>query len=217
MQYGSISTTDQVMEHLASHTNVNVIDFKPLFSDLRDKYELYSPYGDPVHWSPRGSFVAYTQMMETINSACKSNFRILSEDDFDITTTDQGWYFYGGLSLTNYSEAFTLKNTDAEEFDSVSGYYSAPADNTLLYYRNSSADNDKKVLIFGNSFLHHYNISYFGESFSEVLFIRGNIAGGFDRKFEEWVDEFNPDIVVSEIAERYAHYDLIKDFASTLP
>lgn len=67
-------------------------------------------------------------------------------------------------------------------------------------FKNSKAHQTKKIVIFGDSFSEyrpHYLTGILSETFSEVLFVWG-INIDFDLVFEE-----QPDVVISECAERF--------------
>lgn len=217
LQYGDTSKTDQFMDTLMSQTDVHVIDLKPSFLKLRDQYELYAPFGDAVHWTPRGAYEGYREVMEEINSECDADYMILSPDDFDIEITDQGYSFFGGLSHSNYSEQFTLIKHDAKLIENIEDYYKIPEKDKsdwLAYYRNESAANSTKLLIFGNSYIESYIRDYFPESFSEVIFVKSYTA--IEDTLPEWIESYKPNIVLSQVAERYADYNAMKLNSQTL-
>jgi len=219
LQYGDISKTDQFIDALTSQTDVNVIDLKPSFLRLRDQYELYAPFGDAVHWTQRGAYEGYKEVMERINSECGTDYKVLSEDDFDIEITDQGYSFFGGLSHSNYSEQFTMIKHDAVRIENIDDYYKVPEKDKdesgwLSYYRNENAANDTKLLIFGNSYIESYIRDYFPESFSEVIFVKSYNA--FEDTLPEWIESYHPDIVLSQLAERYSDYNEILGIAQDI-
>jgi len=213
-QYGDVSRTDQFIDRLKAKSDVNVIDIKPAFLNLRDEYELYAPKGDPVHWTPRGGYLGYKEIMKAFNAVCGEDYYVLSEDDFDINITDQGWYFYGGLKLENYSEDFVLKEPKAKLVNNVSYYYDLPYTENIYLYRNENAGNDSRLLIMGNSYTVGYILPYFAESFGEVLWLHRSDCKDY---FRECIECYNPDILLSQTAERYISYSEMIRVADGLP
>ena len=211
-QYGEKSRTDQFMDALKEDTDINVIDLRDSFFPIKDSVELYSKYGDPVHWTPRGAFVGYTAIMNAINTGREDAFKVLGEEDFNITTTEQGMEFYGGVSHTNLSEAFELKSNDSVRIEDCTAVYPFVEGLGTYYYQNDKCGNDTRILILGNSFIYNYIIDYFAESFGETLMIKSGIS----EDIGQWIDEYDPDIVLYEVAERYTNYGNIVDVAKAL-
>lgn len=204
LKYGDISRTDQFMHALKSDTSIPVIDFMPLYLDNKESYEIYSPYGDPVHWTQRGAFMSYTMIMDTINQYNGGQFKILTEEDYDITMAEHGMRFYDGVFHSNISEDFVLKEPFAKLSDITSEYpdYTGPGDH---YYTCSASGNDIKLMIIGNSFMVNYIADDLAESFGETLMI----WSALNEDYTKWIESYKPDIVIYENAERYTDYDEI--------
>ena len=199
-QYGDISRTDQLLEALGSRTDIDVIPLKQTLIDGKDDYEVYSKYGDPVHWTQRGAFLSYNDVMDTLNK--KHDFKVLGEDDFDITITDQGMSFYGGVRRSNFSEDFKLKNANAVLDENYKNEHEVFGDTKIYHFTNDAAGNDTRVMIVGNSFIVNYLKEDFAESFGDMLMVWNDIG----EDFPSWVEEYDPDIVIFEMVERYASY-----------
>lgn len=62
------SRCDQVVDYLAEHSDVSVIDLRASLISAREEYgdSLYHPYD--THWTQHGGFVAYTEIMKHILS-----------------------------------------------------------------------------------------------------------------------------------------------------
>ncbi|WP_026495769.1 hypothetical protein [Butyrivibrio sp. WCD3002] len=202
LQYGDISRTDQVLTSLAENTDVNVIPLKDKFISEKPNYEVYSKYGDPVHWTPRGALIGYAETMNAINEGRDEPFKVLTDDDFNITMTDQGMSFYGGVKRSNISESFERKETHAvmnedydEEHEAFDGY-------RTYHFTNENAGNDTKVLIICNSFIVNYLKEDFAESFGDTLVVWHDV----NKKLPAWIEDYNPDIVIYEMVERYVEY-----------
>ncbi len=215
LQYANVSRTDQIIEALNEHTDVEVVDLKKAFMENKTKYEVYSKYGDPVHWTPRGAFIGYTELIRTINNSGIA-YPYLTEDDFDISITDQGMEYHGGVKKSNMSEDFALKETSkkAEYLDGVAATkYPSVSGNKAYEYVNSSIGNNTRTLVVCNSYIINYHIRQdIAQSFGETLFVWSEV--GTDTL--NWIEEFDPDIVIFESAERFEEYTGIIALADQL-
>ena len=210
IQYGDISRTDQLITALQEKTDLNIIPLKNVFIENKTDYEVYSKYGDPVHWTQRGAFIGYTELMKELNK--NHDFKVLKEDDFDITITDQGMSFYGGVKRSNYSEDFKLKNASAVPDENYLDEHEVFDGIKVYHYTNDNAGNDTRVMIVGNSFIVNYLMEDLAESFGDMLMVWNDIG----ENFPEWVDEYQPDIVIFEMVERYASYGKLNKAAKTI-
>jgi len=215
LQYGNVSRTDQVIDALTEDTDVKVVGLKEAFTENKDKYEVYSKYGDPVHWTPRGAFIGYTELIRTINES-GTEYPCLTEDDFDITITDQGMEYFGGVKRSNMSEDFVLKDSSRKaqylEGEAIIKYPSVPEGKSYDYV-NPESGNDTKALVVCNSFIINYHVREdIAQSFGETLLIWSDISPDA----VHWIEEFDPDIVIFESAERFENYEGIKSLAEGL-
>ncbi|MCR5773020.1 MAG: hypothetical protein K6G87_17485 [Butyrivibrio sp.] len=213
IQYGDISRTDQIINGLTDHSSVTVVPVKEKFISQKSNYELYSKYGDPVHWTWRGAFYGYSLLMNTINQNKSGNiYPVLKEEDFDISLTDQGMSFYFGVSRENISEEFVLKNTSNVLCSNASDYYPSFAGYNTYYHTNEKVDNDTRCLVICNSFFINYLRDMISESFSETMFV----WGGIDPNIDKWIEDYKPDIVIYESAERYESFENIVETADSI-
>ena len=197
-QYGDISATEQVADRISSSTDINFI---PLIEDLRrmkSEMEVYSKWGDPVHWTPRGAVEGYRLLMEKINSLNDNRYRVLTDDDYNISVTDQGAVYFGGIHHVNWSEDLVLKQND-EVSEDPAELGSILAGRRCFHFVNDEAGNSTKVLIFGNSFIANYILDDLCQSFSDILFI----WEGMSKDFPEILELYDPDIVIGENTQRY--------------
>ena len=212
IQYGDVSMTDQVVDALKTRTSVPVISTKEVLIAGKEQYETYSIWGNSTHWTDRGAYLGYRQLMETIAqdyeefSTQKTQktepIKILSEDDYIITEKDLGDTLFGGIHVENISEEFVLRDPKAVlENDRLTLY--KDLDPRQSYHVNSEAGNDLKLLIIGDSYIEMFLIDDISESFSETIQLWSVTM--FDLK--KIVDEYEPDIVLYERAEREPGFD----------
>ena len=209
LQYGDKSRTMQVLDALAEKTDVAVVPLIDIYNAQRDNYEIYSRFGEPVHWTDRGAFMSYRALMERINEDHGGRFRILGEEDYDIELSDCGMDFFGGAVYhSNISECFILKNPRAHEDDALFPDIGSYSGNKKIVYINESVGNDTKVLVIGNSFMADYILDDMAESFYETAMVWADP----DSRIKEITEAYAPDIVVIEMVERYTDYDGIMGF-----
>ena len=163
----------------------------------RARYETYSVWGDATHWTQRGAFIGYQLLMETIDAKNGGRYRILQEEDYDITVTDQGETLFGGIHRENNSEDFRLRAPAAAEARDRLGPYAD--DQTNDYFVNESAGNDTCVLFVCDSYFRAFLMDDIAQSFHDTVFINGT---PYLDELPALVEQFHPDIVVVENAER---------------
>ena len=196
-QIGDVSRTDQVINYLRENTTVNELSLKELLIENKKDYEVYSNWGDPTHWSERGAYVGYKYIMEAINKNNDNKFKILQEEDYNITIQDKGITLNGFIHEEDMLEVFSIKEPKAQKVDkSVMGDYAA--DQSHSVWQNPEAGNDTNLLLICDSYINSFIIEDIAESFSEVWLIWGNHLEGMD----ELVEMYSPDIVILESVER---------------
>lgn len=198
MQYGAESKTDQVIRALKEQTDVDVIDPKEALIRGKAKYPTYSFWGDATHWSRRGAFIGYQQLMTEINRRQSGRYRVLTESDYDLSFTDQGMTLFGGIHRPDLLESFRLKDPKAYRTDEAPLYLSQWQKNSRTIYRNDSAGNGDTLLVIGDSYFDNFLIDDLAESFHKTVMIWGD----YIQYLPEMMDAYHPAVVVCENAER---------------
>lgn len=198
LQYGDISRTDQKIVALMNNTTVHIISPKNDLIANKEKYDTYSKWGDATHWTQRGAYIGYKLLMTEINRNNQGKYRVLDEEDYNITVTDQGSTLFGGIHKEDLEENFDIKNPKAYQTDEAPQWLSNWAYKSRLIYFNDSVNNDDTLLILGDSYFDNFLYDDFAESFHKVVFVWGD----YGTDFVEVVDYYNPAIVVVENAER---------------
>ena len=210
IQSGEKSKTDYFVDAFERYTDVNVISSKQLLIDEKKNYATYSVWGDPSHWTQRGAYLAYLQLMNAINSESDNKYKILQESDYNISVTDQGETVFGGIHKPDYEENFEIKDPQAVLTNEKLTYLSE--DSWNRYFTNDSIDNDTRVLFIGDSYFDTFIIDDMAESFHEVIVIWGTYLG--DAKAV--IEAYDPDIVIVENAERCDRTKSIEDAAKKI-
>lgn len=211
LQLGDMSKTDQMVEYLQNNTTVNTVSLKePLLEAKAAGYEVYSNWGDPTHWSPRGAFVGYQYVMEQLNQGREEPFRVLQEADYDIEIKEGGITLNKVIHQDDYYEHFTIRDPQAQQADNaVMGQW---AEDSHTVWKNPNAGNDTKLLLLCDSYFNSYLVDDFAESFSEVWLIWAD----YNKDIREIIDLYQPDIVIYECAERVDRSGQLYQFAQSL-
>ena len=205
------SKTDQLVRYLQENTDITILPLKQCMLDADESYVTYSKWGDPWHWSQRGGIIAYREIMNMLNQNNQDSIRVLSDDDFNITYTDQGMTISSSLHQVDMEENFVMKERQ-NYLDQDVDMGTFGSDDRNHVWKNSSAASDKKILIYGDSYMNTYIIDYVAESFQETWGIRLEHITEFD----EAIKMAKPDIVILECAERVDCNYLINRFAGKL-
>ncbi len=206
-QIGNVSKTDQVMDYLQNNTTVNTIYFKSLFQEKREQYDVFSHWGDPTHWTTRGSYLAYLSMMERINRDMDQPVKVLGEECYDIGTYQET----GPEGQTEDIEWMSIRDPKAQQQD-VSAFGKWADDHRHSIWKNPEAGNDKRLLLMGDSYFNSYLLDELAESFGEVWLVWGD----YTPELPEIVEFCEPHLVIFECAERVDRSYAIRDLGSAL-
>lgn len=209
IQYGDVSRIDQIVDVLDTKTDINIVLLKDKLIEAKEKYEPYCEYGDPGHWTQRGSYIGYCELMKLINQN-GNNYPILEEEDFNITITDQGANMFGDIHVPDYFEDFDIREKYAVESTEGKGIYEE--DIKIRYFKNDKVDNKTRTLIIADSYIEMYLLDEFSETFHEVIWVHADKV----EAFKEYVEYFQPDMVIHENAECTERYGMIIDMSKTL-
>lgn len=210
-QIGDISKTDQVITYLQEQTTVNTISLKEPLLEAKAEYEVYSNWGDPTHWSPRGAFVGYQYMMQQLNAGADTPYRVLQEEDYHIVVKNGGITLDDVVGQEDMLEYFSLREPQAERADkAVMGPWAK--DERHSVWKNPQAGNDIKLLLMCDSYFNSFIITDIAQSFSEVWLVWGD----YTMDLPELVEQYQPDIVIYECAERVDRSHLVSKLADQI-
>ena len=210
-QVGDISKTDQIITYLETSTTVNVIDLKDPLLAAKPQYDVFSSWGDPTHWSPRGAFVGYQFMMNSINATQENPARVLQEEDYIIEIKEGGITLDNVIHRDDYYEHFTLKEPQAQRQDNtVMGQWAMDYHKVWI---NPNAGNDTKVLLLCDSYFDSYIAQDIAESYAETWLIWADYIGDLPAILEL----YDADIVIFECAERVDRVYNVYDLSLHLP
>lgn len=164
-------------------------------------------YKTDTHWTFYGALAAFQLILSKLQLKLPSYFNYtdskgkellldlggkLSNKPMELYVTKNFAHnaerFYSN-SLVKYKEKYSLENTEGLHVGS-----------NVIFRNNHPNVINKRVVIFGDSFSEyrtHLLTGLFAETFSEVHFV-WSVSLDYD-----YIDNSNPDIVISEIAERF--------------
>ena len=209
VQYGDVSRIDQIVDALDKKTDINLVKLKDKLIAAKETYRPYCEYGDPGHWTQRGSYIGYYELMQLINQN-GNTYDVLLEEDFNITMKDQGADLFGEIHVEDYFEDFEIKVKNAVEINEGKGIYKD--DGKIRYFKNDKVENDTRAVIFSDSYIEFYLLDEFSETFNEVIWIHADKI----ESFKEYVEYFEPDMVIHENAECTERYGMIIEMSKTL-
>lgn len=210
LQLGKESKTDRLVQCYAD-AGVSVISPKQTLIEGKKRYETYSVFSDPNHWTPRGAYLGYLELMQALNRDSDVPLRVLKESDYKIKVKDLGYTLYGAIHRVNMLEEFTLRDPKAKLTNEKLSVGAAHP--RSRYFTNDAVKNGKKLLIIGDSYFHEFILEDIAESFSETVLIWGDDV----EQFKAAVDAYQPDLIVLENAEREDRTALLLSAASNLP
>lgn len=196
----------QLMNYLAKEESISsvILDIIPY---LRSQSETYLTYHKTdSHWNFTGAYSAYQLIQATLKEPVfidalrqpkKLNWNIMDlGGKFDPPLRERTNYYQssGNFERTYANELVKFKESEHRENDiglHVGSY---------VIYKNKSALSNKVLMIFGDSFSEyrdHLLTGLMAETYKEVHFI-WNTSLDF-----ELIKQVSPDIVISEMAERF--------------
>jgi hypothetical protein len=190
------------------------LDIIPALRAARDQSQLYGRTDS--HWHAEGAFVAYKLLCERIGLS--PDLELLSRNHLDyhavfdlgarMTPPLREWF-----KMYNFTKNATryYRNSIAQYLESVTGKPATFGGSHVAFRnRKASAANNKKILIFGDSFCSQGVESLtgmLGETAREVEFI-----WSYDLDWV-YIERARPDVVIYEMAERAMGYVPKDDFS----
>ena len=196
IQEGTESKTDRFIQAFREKTDVCIVSPKEDLIAAKDCYDTYSTWGDPTHWTYRGAYIGYLTLMHAINEKLGTDYRILTDEDYQITLQDLGKTVFGGIHKTDVFENIQVKNPTSRNTKEKLTLYAD--DQRHRFFTNDTVDNNTRLLIIGDSYFNDFIIDDLAESFHEVIILWGDYL----HEYKEIMEAYEPDIVVVEAAER---------------
>jgi alginate O-acetyltransferase complex protein AlgJ len=198
LKVGNVSSTNMFLDYLRSNTGLDFFTPESQLLAAKSSEQVYYQNEDNAHWNANGIFIGYQQLMSHVKTYFP-NIKVLSKDDFKITTQKVETKVYNSVPFYENDSIYTYKYpaTAVETFgdlDTLNLTYP-----WLNYtYENIDNKNLPTVLVFGDSYTDNWMLPYFAQSFSKVIFVH---TENIDR-LQYLVDIYHPNLVIFEEVER---------------
>ena len=199
---------DQVVERL-KQTDIEFVDPREdLFKVKAEGVPIY--HGGDTHWTKQGAFVAYRLLMERLKARFPDVVPV-TLDDFAIGPPQSAASDLVGLlaldgDLDYKVETLERKTPSHHTGEPVKGIMRPGWGWPLVETHNDLADKPR-LLVFGDSFTSYVlGPDFLYETFRDPVFTHNN---GGTLNFN-LVDEFEPDLVMMQMADRYLHLAPLK-------
>ena len=210
-QYGMDSKTDMVIETLKNRTDVNVVSLKEALLREKGETRVFSGWGDPTHWNQRGIYIGYQEMIGAINEQNNGQYHVVGKDNISVSDVDCGITLNGVIHETDISECYSLIRPNATVQLRPSAFGDFAEDDRHFLYTNENAKNHMRVLIIGDSYFPTVCM-YLAESFYET----GLIWADYTADMENVINQWKPDILIFECAERVDRTAAVHELAISL-
>ncbi len=219
-----MSQTDQLAA-LFQESEVNYIDVRPVLIENKERFRLY--YKFDTHWNELGAFVAYREIMDTVQERFP-RLNPLELDDFTITyvnRTEGDMYYYLGMKKELRERVPVLKpdrpyrarkmymgrqggKKDEKTANVIEPFYAERSSVSQSFIISTVNDPAlPKAVMFRDS-MATAMVPYLSENFRRIVYSWDYFSHDFK---VDILDHEKPDIVITEIGERAIHRVIEKD------
>lgn len=204
---GDLSRIEQVADYIKNNVKVPLVFVYDELLKAKKDHLLY--YKTGTHWSHRGAFVAYTQLMKRIKKDFPSLY-VMKEKDFNIKPVLEADVDIASALGVNAYNTFPAEDLTYDKFEvknprTSSKHTFVDDERRIETFDYVNADKSKKLraVLYGDSFMLRINW-YMAESFAEFEHIYTGYGRMFDVDFmAEDIRRFKPDILIIQTTERF--------------
>jgi alginate O-acetyltransferase complex protein AlgJ len=196
---GHESSTDQLVNYLLEHTDVNVLDLRQPLIEQKKKHQVY--FKTDSHWNHYGANVAQYEIMKKISNFFPNKIspHLLRDNQFKITHMNGG-------DLAGLAKLQNIMETNPQPIFErgcipVNENPAHVGEKTHTIVCETKTLN---ALIFRDSFFWALK-PYISREFKRSTYIWGRLDYLL---LTEYIDKENPDIVIEEVVERSLPYKL---------
>ena len=191
------SSTDQLIEYLQEHTDVNVVDLRPALLKAKKKQQVY--FKTDSHWNHYGANVAQFEILKKIELLFPKQIKpiLLVPNQFK-TIPAAGGDLAGFAKIENLKEdkplpIFATGCTPVNEIQGV---------NEREIYTTTCKTQELNAIIFKDSYFIALQ-PYFSRQFHHTTYIEEKINYP---SLVKYIEKNKPDIVIEEVIERELPY-----------
>lgn len=202
----------QLSEYLTQHGNGQVLDIRKTLLSNKQHGQLYHKLD--LHWNAFGAHYAHAAVMNHIAT-------ILDDDAYKARYYDKSWFRLEDARETGLARALNLQNllqekqpwfSDAERFCTRLTVTPIPQNTSpvsfasdlinLFAFKTECPSGKGRALVIMDSFSKLLWV-FVSEYFQEVIYISSNPDIQTQAGLEALLEQYEPDIVIEEIAARY--------------
>ena len=200
---GLESSTDQLVNYLLEHTDVNVLDLRQPLIEEKKKHQVY--FKTDTHWNHYGANVAQYEILKKISNFFPNHISpsLLRENQFNITHMNGG-DLAGLAKLQNIVEVSPQPIFEGGCIPKNEN----PAHVGEKTHTIVCETKTLNALIFRDSFFWALK-PYISREFKRSTYIWGRLDYLL---LTEYINKENPDIVIEEVVERSLPYNLKHNF-----
>lgn len=183
--------------------NIHYVKNLELFSRLYKAGEpIYNHKYDAGHYNDLGAFYSVNNVLEYLHSE-NPDVHINSMNEYELSYRVEKYLPQSIFLIDEKVPELMLKNVERisadDEYISYLEIDSRTKNGPLEHFKNNSAEvGNTRGLVFGGSHM-DMNSKFYANAFSDNL----NIASYYNiLNYDYYIDEYNPDVVVFEIAQR---------------
>lgn len=195
---GEISRLDQLTDYLQKNTDINLLDLRPLFTEVSQSDQIY--YKADAHWNCLGAYYGSNELLTQI-SALHPEVQTHPLTDYKFgTMTDSTLDIAGVMGLSLQEETVTLTPKFSAGSISHAPYEKNDRMNVVV---NSDPDLPTALVIHDSFYTECLN-QFIEPQFSRVISSHYEKVALSD--YMELLEAEQPDVVIVEFAERHIEY-----------
>ncbi len=192
----SQSVLDYLDERMGD-TDICYIDPKDDLVAAKGNYRLYNKMYDVTHWNDRGAFIGHSLIDQKVREWF-DDVPPLSEDNFDLETVHVDSLDNAKFAIDEDIPLYVLRDDETADYtELLKTAMECETDTFYTHHINASAPNDRRLLVFTDSYFQSHQ-KFYDNRFREVYFVH--------RQNYDYVQYFVnltfPDMVIFETAER---------------
>lgn len=195
---GQTSRLDQLTDYLQKKTEINVLDLRPVFTEVAEPHQIY--YKSDAHWNCLGAYYGADELLSQI-SLLHPEVRTHPLTDYEFGTMSDSTLDIAGVMGLKLQEE-TVNLTPKFKIGSIS-HASVDRNDAIKVATNSQTDLPT-ALVIHDSFYPECLNQFLEPQFSRV------ISSHYEKaKFSDYlklIETEKPDVVIVEFAERHIEY-----------
>ncbi|TDY59565.1 acetyltransferase AlgX (SGNH hydrolase-like protein) [Aminivibrio pyruvatiphilus] len=164
------------------------------FLEAKKNLQIYNKQYDAGHWNDHGALIGHSLILQRLREYFPE-IDPVEKRNFTISTTTKTSLPVSHFRISEDVPVYKIKKSEMRQIADFENFIKK---RRVLVYRNLQKPDKPKIMIFHDSYFLKLN-EYYGSNFSEIIAIHS-----FDnlKNIEEFVNFFEPDVVLLENVER---------------